>query len=187
MEKGSIIKFAQLSNSPRVFGPRDLWDAVEKGDAERVKLSLDAYEVKHCTITSNEGTINIELSPLLSANHDYGRGKTLLQLAAKMGHTDIIKILLDKDANIDVADHDHKKCALHYAAENEWYDIVLLLAYYGADQSIKDYIGRTPYYYGNTRIRFIFDSINSHMCFKHQCDVLPSGTTGPQDLNHKHV
>ena len=67
---------------------------------------------------------------------------TALDFVAIYGHTDTAKLLLDRGANIDLADNDGKT-ALDFAAINGHLHIVTLLLDRGANINIADNGGKT--------------------------------------------
>lgn len=73
-------------------------------------------------------------------------GKTLLMLAAYLGHTDIAKLLIDKGADVNAKDQDGKT-ALMYAAEKNNIEIGKLLLEKGADPNSADNNGKTALMY----------------------------------------
>lgn len=106
-------------------------------------------------------------------NHKYLRGKTLLHRAAEIGSPPMVKLLLQKGANIvarddagrtplhlastkevaqlliaDINARDrYKKTPLHAAAYRGNKEVVQLLLEHGADVNARDYANRTPLYY----------------------------------------
>ena len=70
----------------------------------------------------------------LNNTYNYG-GESLIHVAAKSGHISMIKLLLDKGAQINVQDESGNS-ALHYAAANGKKDMVKLLLENNADASI---------------------------------------------------
>ena len=60
-------------------------------------------------------------------NYDYKRnGKSMLDIASKHGHMEIVKHLLEQDLQVEYKDD--KQTPLHYAIRNHHYDVVKLLA-----------------------------------------------------------
>ncbi len=79
-------------------------------------------------------------------NSKTDNGKTLLMLAAYLGHTDIAKLLIDKGADVNAKDQDGKR-ALMYAAEKNNLEIGKLLLEKGADPNSADNSGKTALMY----------------------------------------
>ena len=104
---------------------KDIGAAVAGGDIGKVESLLD------------EG---------VSPNSKADDGKTLLMLAAYLGHTDIAKLLIDKGADVNAKDQDGKT-ALMYAAEKNNLEIGKLLLENGADPNSADYNGKTALMY----------------------------------------
>ena len=73
-------------------------------------------------------------------------GKTLLMLAAYLGHTDIGKLLIEKGADVNAKDRDGKT-ALIYAAESNNIAVAELLLKNGADPNAADNNGKTALMY----------------------------------------
>ena len=70
-------------------------------------------------------------------------GLSLLHWAADRGHTDIARMLLDRDKDLlDMQDSDGQT-ALHYAASCGHKDLVTLLLKLGADTRVQDSDGVT--------------------------------------------
>ncbi|MGE5607371.1 MAG: ankyrin repeat domain-containing protein [Bacteroidota bacterium] len=82
----------------------------------------------------------------VSPNSKTDDGKTLLMLAAYLGHTDIAKLLIDKGAEVNAKDQDGKT-ALMYAAEKNNIEVGKLLLENGADPNSADNNGKTALMY----------------------------------------
>jgi len=65
--------------------------------------------------------------------------------AARTNHQEIVQILIDNKANVNIATPDGKETPLHYAAKYNNPDVVKLLLSKGADKSAKDSQGLSPY------------------------------------------
>ena len=75
----------------------------------------------------------------------YGATIDHLRLAAKFGQSGIItKLLVDSSLDLNAAENETGRTALHYAAENGHSNIVALLLVHGADSNVVDSDGRTP-------------------------------------------
>ncbi|KAL3868185.1 hypothetical protein ACJMK2_041017 [Sinanodonta woodiana] len=71
--------------------------------------------------------------------------RTALHEASQMGHTNIVKILMDSDADPNIVDW-RRSTPLHYACTAGQVDVVkLLLEYSKVKANIKDACGRTPF------------------------------------------
>jgi Ankyrin repeats (many copies) len=70
-------------------------------------------------------------------------GGTPLHDAALSGNTDVINLLLDRGANVDVKERDSGATALMMAASIGRTDAVALLLRRGADPALRDHAGRT--------------------------------------------
>uniref|UniRef100_A0A8D0GQK8 Ion transport domain-containing protein n=1 Tax=Sphenodon punctatus TaxID=8508 RepID=A0A8D0GQK8_SPHPU len=78
-----------------------------------------------------------------SINKQAKNGWSPLLVAAERGHTEVVKILLQNHARVDVFD-EHGKAALHLAAENGHDQIVALLLWHKAFVNAKTKLGLTP-------------------------------------------
>lgn len=78
---------------------------------------------------------------------DY-RQRTALILASKHGHEDVVRLLLDNDAQIDIVDEDGRT-ALLYTSGNGHEAVVRILPDKGAPVSITDKYGRTTLLYAS--------------------------------------
>ncbi len=96
-------------------------EAVTKGDTAKVQGFLD------------QG---------LSSNLKADDGKSVLMLAAYLGHTDIAKLLIDRGADVNAKDNDGKT-PLMYAAEKGNIEMAKLLLEKGADINAVDNNGKT--------------------------------------------
>lgn len=97
---------------------------------------------------ANGDTAKVEslLNEGVSPNSKTDDGKTLLMLAAYLGHTDIVKLLIDNGADVNAKDQDGKT-ALMYAAEKNNVEIGKLLLENGANPNAADNNGRTALMY----------------------------------------
>jgi ankyrin repeat protein len=78
--------------------------------------------------------IAMEASFNFSHSYSYG-GESLLHVAAKNGHLSMVKLLLERSANVNIQD-ESGNTALHYAASAGKKDIVKYLLEQGADASV---------------------------------------------------
>lgn len=101
---------------------------------------------------ANGDTAKVEslLDQGVSPNSKTDDGKTLLMLAAYLGHTDIVKLLINYGADVNAKDQDGKT-ALMYAAEKNNVEIGKLLLENGADPNAADNNGRTALMYAAAR------------------------------------
>lgn len=111
-----VVFLAGCSNNEKA-----MVEAVTKGDTAKVQGYLD------------QG-----LSPDLKADD----GKSVLMLAAYLGHTDIAKLLIDRGADVNAKDNDGKT-PLMYAAEKGNIEMARLLLEKGADLNAVDNNGKT--------------------------------------------
>lgn len=80
-------------------------------------------------------------------------GRTLLHIAAKEGHLNGVKMLLDKGADVKAIDNDGKT-PLHFAAIGSHLEVCEALVAAGADLKAKDYEKQTPYNYACPKINY---------------------------------
>lgn len=99
-----------------------LFDAVSKGDAHRIQSLLrDGCDLNQ-----------------LNAN-----GMSVLALAAKKGRTDIVKLLLEHGADVNLTMTYYGWTALTYAVNNGHLETVKILLNYHADVNAKAHRGKT--------------------------------------------
>lgn len=116
----------------------DAADVDEKDDSGNTALH-------HASIRSN-GVKLVEL--LLRFNSDVNvencRGDAPLTIAARQGHLEIMRLLLDNGANVDKADYDDDSTPLHLACLQKEIKMVKLLLARGADVNALDHDKETP-------------------------------------------
>ena len=71
-------------------------------------------------------------------------GYTLLHHACENQHNDIVKLLLDNDADPNIGDKSFNLTPLHWATEYEDEDMIKLLIYSGANPELPDIHGDKP-------------------------------------------
>jgi hypothetical protein len=67
-----------------------------------------------------------------------------LSMAARAGHLEVVKRLLQAGAKVENRDPNTRRTALHEAAERDQADVIRRLLQAGAIKSVKDADGRTP-------------------------------------------
>jgi len=116
-----------LTISERTSALKELTAAAERGDLGAVK-----DRIKH--LEDN------------SLAHDVGsrddEGFTALMRAAKAGHSDIVRLLLEKDVDVHALNFEERP-ALFFAADTDKTDVAKLLIDKGADVDLKDDEGMT--------------------------------------------
>lgn len=71
------------------------------------------------------------------------RQSTALLLAAQNGYVDVARLLLDRNASVDV--RDDKQCTpLMLAAQNGYFTVTRQLLDRNANTEARDFVGRTP-------------------------------------------
>lgn len=102
----------------------DFFDAVEKGDLEKVKSILEQERDKNGRPCYPDTVKEI-------ISHDNG-----LTMAARLGHSDILKYLLDYGMDPNERTGERKQGALHYAALKDFRNITGLLLEYKPNHKI---------------------------------------------------
>ncbi|XP_030644286.1 transient receptor potential cation channel, subfamily N, member 1 [Chanos chanos] len=103
----------------------------------------------YCARVGNTGVLqemlsNVPANQLQTAVNKHARnGRSPLLLAAERGHTEVVRILLQNHARVDVFDEDGK-AALHLAAEQGHDDIADILLSHKAFVNAKTKLGLTP-------------------------------------------
>jgi len=105
-----------------------------------IALSLCEVEYK----TENKPWLN-DIDDTICTLKD-SDGKTALMIASELGHSELIKLILKKDCNVDIQDN-LGKTALFYSAENGWPISTHLLLQKGANPNLKNNEGWTPLTY----------------------------------------
>lgn len=104
----------------------DLWLAIAQDDTRR------AIEL-------------IEFDPsFVQYRNPNAHGRTPLHRAAECGSPDVVRLLLDRGADINARDELNGVTPLHLAAEHGRVDIVKVLIRHGADVTIQNRKGKTP-------------------------------------------
>ena len=116
---------AQAQGQPEAAAPAaDIWAAAAKGDTEAIK--------RHLSVAANAKTPG-------------DSGVTPLFVAVLFGRSEAAKLLLDRGADVKVANGDDKSTALHAAAFFCHTDIVELLLAKGADINARNGRSETPF------------------------------------------
>jgi len=139
----------------------DFFKAVKDNEPAKVKdfLEKDKDLVKAIDSSSgiNETALGIstfggykEITEMLikngaDVNFQDAFGIAPMHGAARTNHQEIVQILIDNKANVNIATPDGKETPLHYAAKYNNPDVVKLLLSKGADKSAKDSQGLSPY------------------------------------------
>uniref|UniRef100_A0ABM0LU22 Uncharacterized protein LOC100376500 n=1 Tax=Saccoglossus kowalevskii TaxID=10224 RepID=A0ABM0LU22_SACKO len=101
----------------------------------------------------------------LAVNRQSKNGWSPLLVASEQGHIDIVKILLQHNARVDVFD-EHGKAALHLAAENGHVEVADILLWHKAFVNAKSKLGVTPLHLGaqngyNKLIKLLIETHNA--------------------------
>jgi len=86
---------------------------------------------------------NLVLVQKQNPNVPFENGKTLLHYAANRGHIEIVQLLLERGAKLDIQDKD-KKTPLHEAMAYHHDKVARLLIEKGANVNLRDKEGKTP-------------------------------------------
>lgn len=139
----------------------DFFKAVKDNEPAKVKefLEKDKNLVKAIDSSSgiNETALGIstfggykEITEMLikngaDVNFQDVYGIAPMHGAARTNHPEIVQILIDNKANVNLPTTGGKETPLHYAAKYNNPDVVKLLLEKGADKTAKDASGMTPY------------------------------------------
>ncbi|MCT7486201.1 ankyrin repeat domain-containing protein [Aliarcobacter cryaerophilus] len=152
----STITETELINILEVFSNKDeneILEILNNYDGLQ-NLTKDGANLLHFAVGRN----NIVATKLLlehgfdSNSVDENNSLTSIHIAAINGNSEIIKILIEYDANINQVD-DENLTALHYAYKNNRQEVINVLLENGANEKIKDIDGKAPseYYSQNTQ------------------------------------
>ncbi|XP_005986112.1 E3 ubiquitin-protein ligase MIB2 isoform X2 [Latimeria chalumnae] len=94
------------------------------------------------------------------------QGKTALQVSAYLGHVEVVKVLLQGNANIEIRDEDGDS-ALHYAAFGSQAEVTHLLLSRGANPNLTNDLEHTALYIAANKG---FTDVVRTLC-EHNCDV----------------
>jgi ankyrin repeat protein len=118
---------------------------------------VDRRALLHAAAVGRVDDVSDLLQSGVSANskaHDK-TGRTALILASASGHRDVVKLLLESDADVEARDATGHT-ALNWAALRSRNDVILQLVEHGADIDTRDNGGTTPLHYavgtGNTEL-----------------------------------
>ncbi|XP_050993076.1 transient receptor potential cation channel, subfamily N, member 1 isoform X2 [Labeo rohita] len=118
-------------------------------DVTAVTRQSGETPLHYCTRVGNTATLqemlsNVPSNQLQTAINKHAKnGRSPLLLAAEQGHTEVVKILLQNNARVDVFDEEGK-AAIHLAAEQGHQDIVDVLLAHKAFVNVKTKQGLTP-------------------------------------------
>ena len=114
---------SELEKKGYTFSESSFIDCAEKGDIEAAKMFI------------SEG-INI--------NACDNEGQSALMRASLFGHNEMVRLLLDKGADIKIRNKETQSTALMEAVAGNHADVIRLLAQNGADVNERDVLNRTP-------------------------------------------
>ena len=117
------------------------YERVHNRQIRSVSTSL-LHVAAHCGLFSTVEALSIRQPTDSSWDHKDYRGRTPLHHAAAQGHTDIVRLLLDQGASVDVEDI-QKVAPLQDASRKGHTSVVTALLAEGANAATKDATGRT--------------------------------------------
>ncbi len=153
-----LAKGANVNERDR-FGNPLVFQAVDSGSADAVKLLIAAGADLRALGSSNRMILQAAIGsyvkdplPVIEALIDAGvaidkpdaLGIAPIARAADDGKLEIVRLLLRRGADPDIADPTLRRTALHRAAERGRLDIVKALLEGGANPNVRDFSGRTP-------------------------------------------
>ncbi|XP_018587450.2 transient receptor potential cation channel, subfamily N, member 1 isoform X3 [Scleropages formosus] len=133
----------------------DIITALMEYDADAAAATKEAGEtpLHYCARVGNSDVLqailsNVEDNSLsLVVNKHAKNGRSPLLLAAEGGHTEVVKVLLQNHARVDIFD-EQGKAALHLAAEHGYEEIADILLSNKAFVNAKTKLGMTPLHLG---------------------------------------
>jgi ankyrin repeat protein len=117
--------FVIIMEAIQSIDPINLFEAAIRGDVEEVKFFANSKNVNKTHEDPTFGQI------------------TALHVACQMGHTDVVKALIARGADLDLAKNP-EITPLQYACKNGYTDVVKALIARGADLDLADKYGNTP-------------------------------------------
>ena len=131
-----------------------------KPGAEFVNTRLNS-EIIEAATKGNLQKVKQLIENLADVNALNKNGYTALMFASLNGHTDIVKLLIEKGANIDAGINLENETALMFSSKNGHIDVVKTLLEKGADVKIRDSASRTAVDYAKTpEMRELFGESN---------------------------
>src|SRR5210317_578465 len=107
-----------------------LMSAIKKGDINTVKTLIDkGMNVNRADIKENR--------PLFKGTMPLFRGNMPLYIASERGHLEIVRLFIEKGANLD-KDNEDGETPLWLASRNGHLEVVRLLIEAGADKDTQD-------------------------------------------------
>jgi len=140
MQKPEELELERITkNEQKIFDPlHQLVLAVKQNNTIRVKDAL--------LYINNVNINNIPIT-IIIGDKSY---PSLLHLACKNGNLKIMKLLVEKQANIESLNKEQQTC-LHIACDLGYCNIVKFLIRQGANPQQKDGSGKTPWDYANLK------------------------------------
>jgi len=123
----------------------EIKELVDKGSIDLNSKGPNEDTMLHYAVRGNQPLVlKYLLENKVNIRHPNKEGKTALHLACKIGHTDMVKNLLENGARCNLQTHKKKSCPLHYAAQNAHSEVVRSLLDMGANPLISDNNGEIP-------------------------------------------
>lgn len=109
-------------------------------------------------------------------------GWTALHHAALRGHANVVKVLIEADANVDLRTNDEYRTALHYAAMEGHREIVTMLLEAGAKPAEPDIDDKTP---RDLALENGYEEIAAQLEEAEQAQGAPPEAENPQEQAHE--
>lgn len=148
---------------------------------------IDA-QLRNACGQGNLALVKLLLSQGADVNSDEGAGFAALHYAANKGHAEVVKVLIDVGADLKAQSNKVGWTPLHFAAvEGRGLDAAIALLNAGADATLTDSMGRTPFDMSNGLA--VRDYYESRLAAKAISEAFASGpaddgaTTGKRGLS----
>ena len=168
-------RFRQWTDFPEDYSKKVLIETIRRKDLEKddyariLERMLVCDKFKTMSLTNSESEL------------EYGADIDDLRLAAKIGRSGTVtKLLVNSSLDLNAAEPETARTALHYAAENGHSDIVTLSLAHGADINLVDSDGRTP-------ISLATEAIEPHCLLsllRPGCDISAKDLEGYTMIHH---
>lgn len=135
---------------------RKILPYVSEGDQRRVKYRYEfvseGYQGNIYSVFADDGSdVSLNAHIIQALYHQIGSmvlektvAEALFEFSTAHGHTGLTRLLIDKGVDLNLVD-DQERTALHRAAEKNQKPLVNLLIGRGANTSLQDIYGLTPY------------------------------------------
>jgi uncharacterized protein len=128
--------------------------------------------------------VKLLLSQGADVDSDDGAGFAALHYAANKSHAEVVKVLIDAGADLKAQSNKVGWTPLHFAAtEGKSLDAAIALLYAGADATLTDSMGRTPFDMQNGRA--VREYYESRLAAKAISEAFASGPADDGDASSK--